>query len=155
TDSAVPPDSDSKACFQWTIGSAAPTPNGPTASTVSTPISTPISLTRTTRQTRRATMPETRASVDLRTATPAGQLVIERMFHASPEQVSAPFPDPEQLKRGGGPNGFPCPAADVDLRVGGTYRLAMEWPHSIPTDNQFSHCFAGEYYEIDRPNRLV
>jgi uncharacterized protein YndB with AHSA1/START domain len=43
----------------------------------------------------------------------------------------------------------------VDLGIGGTYRLAMEWPGSIPADAQFSHYMGGEYYEIDRPHRLV
>ena len=31
----------------------------------------------------------------------------------------------------------------------------MEWPDSIPSDAQFSHYLGGEYYEIDRPHRLV
>ena len=47
------------------------------------------------------------------------------------------------------------PRREVDLRVGGTYRLAMEWPDAIPADARFSHYMGGEYYEIDRPRRLV
>jgi uncharacterized protein YndB with AHSA1/START domain len=43
----------------------------------------------------------------------------------------------------------------VDLRVGGKYRLAMEWPGTIPAESQFSHHMGGEYYEIDRPHRLI
>jgi uncharacterized protein YndB with AHSA1/START domain len=31
----------------------------------------------------------------------------------------------------------------------------MEWPGSIPAAAQFSHYMGGEYYEIDRPRRLV
>jgi len=31
----------------------------------------------------------------------------------------------------------------------------MTWPDFIPTENQFSHYMGGEYYEIDRPRRLV
>jgi uncharacterized protein YndB with AHSA1/START domain len=31
----------------------------------------------------------------------------------------------------------------------------MEWPGSIRTEAQFSHAMCGEYYEIDRPHRLV
>ena len=31
----------------------------------------------------------------------------------------------------------------------------MEWPDFIPADAQFSHYLGGEYYEIDRPHRLV
>src|ERR1700692_976719 len=46
---------------------------------------------------------------------------------------------PHHLKSVGAPNASPRPAAEVDLRVGGTYRLAMEWPSSVPADAQFSH----------------
>jgi uncharacterized protein YndB with AHSA1/START domain len=100
-------------------------------------------------------MPEARTAVDVRSATPTRQLVIERTLKASPERVFDAFTDPEQLKKWWWPNGFTCPAAEVDLRVGGTYRLAMEWPGFIPADAQFSHSMGGEYYEIDRPHRLV
>ena len=100
-------------------------------------------------------MPETRTVVDVMTAAPAKQLVIERTITASPERVFDAFTDPEQLTQWWWPNGFTCPAAEVDLRVGGTYRLAMQWPDSVPTDNQFSHYMGGEYYEIERPHRLV
>lgn len=100
-------------------------------------------------------MPETHTAVDVRSATPVKQLVIERTLNASPERVFDAFTDPAQLTRWWWPNGFTCPAAEVDLRVGGTYRLAMEWPGSIPAEAQFSHHMGGEYYEIERPRRLV
>jgi len=100
-------------------------------------------------------MPETRAAVDVRSATAIKQLVIERTLKASPERVFDAFTDPGQLTKWWWPNGFTCPAAEVDLRVGGTYRLEMEWPDFIPTEAQFSHYMGGEYYEIDRPHRLV
>jgi uncharacterized protein YndB with AHSA1/START domain len=100
-------------------------------------------------------MPETPAAVDVRSATPTKQLVIERTLKAAPERVFDAFTDPEQLTKWWWPNGFTCPAAEVDLRVGGKYRLAMEWPDFIATESQFSHYMGGEYYEIDRPRRLV
>lgn len=100
-------------------------------------------------------MPETRTVVDVLTAAPAKQLVVERTLTASPERVFDAFTDPEQLTQWWWPHGFTCPAAEVDLRVGGTYRLAMEWPDFVPTDNRFSDCMAGEYYEIERPHHLV
>lgn len=99
-------------------------------------------------------MPETHTTVDVLTATPLKQLVIERTLAASPELVFDAFTDPEQLTQWWWPEGFTCPAAEVDLRVGGTYRIAMQWPESIPTDNQFSHYMGGEYYEIERPHVL-
>jgi uncharacterized protein YndB with AHSA1/START domain len=100
-------------------------------------------------------MPETHAAVDLRSATATQQLVLERNIKASPERVFDAFTDPDQLRQWWWPKGFTCPAAEVDLRVGGMYRLAMEWPDFIPTDQQFSHYLGGEYYEIERPHRLV
>ena len=100
-------------------------------------------------------MPETRTAVDVQSATPTKQLVIERTLKAAPERVFDAFTVPEELMKWWWPNGFTCPAAEVDLRIGGTYRLAMEWPGSIPAESQFSHYMRGEYYEIDRPRRLV
>ena len=100
-------------------------------------------------------MPEIRAVLDVRAATPARQLVIERTLKASPERVFAAFTDPVQLTTWWWPEGFTCPAAEVDLRVGGRYRIAMQWPDAIPADQQFAHHMGGEYYEIDRPRRLV
>jgi glutathione S-transferase len=100
-------------------------------------------------------MPETRTSLDVRSATPTKELLIERTFKASPERVFDAFTDADQLMKWWWPNGFSCPAAEVDLRVGGKYRLAMEHPGSIPGEAQFSHHMGGEYFEIDRPNRLV
>ncbi len=100
-------------------------------------------------------MPETKTPVDVRSATPTTQLIIERTLKASPERVFDAFTDPDQLTQWWWPNGFTCPAAEVDLRVGGTYRLAMEYPDFIPTESRLSHYLGGEYYEIDRPHRLV
>ena len=100
-------------------------------------------------------MPETPIAVDVRSATPTKQLVIERTFDAPPERVFDAFTGADQLKKWWWPNGFTCPAAEVDLRVGGTYRIAMKWPGSIPSESQFAHYLGGEYYEIDRPHRLV
>jgi uncharacterized protein YndB with AHSA1/START domain len=88
-------------------------------------------------------MPETRVAVDVRSAIPTKQLVIERTLKASPERVFDAFTDPEQLKQWWWPNGFNCPTAEV------------EWPDFIPVEAQFSHYLGGEYYEIDRPHRLV
>lgn len=100
-------------------------------------------------------MPETQTTADVLSATPKKQLVIERTLQASPERVFDAFTDPAQLTQWWWPKGFSCPAAEVDLRVGGAYRLAMLWPDAIPTANPFAHYMGGEYYEIDRPHRLV
>src|ERR1700732_3190769 len=98
-------------------------------------------------------MPETRAAVDVRSATPSKQLVIERTLKASPERVFDAFTDPDQLKQWWWPMAFTCPAAEVDLRVGGTYRLAMEWPSSVPAGGQFFPHLGGGDYENEGPTR--
>ncbi len=100
-------------------------------------------------------MPETRNETDVRSATPIQQLIVNRVLKAPPERVFDAFTDPAQLTKWWWPKGFTCPAAEVDLRVGGKYRLAMQWPDSFPTETQFSHYMGGEYFEIDRPHRLV
>src|ERR1700686_1800927 len=120
--SAAQRDFSSTAWPQWTTGSAARTRNGPTASTVSTPILPPKPNRPLM---RRSPMPETRAAVDVRSATAVKQLVIERTLQSSPERVFDAFTDPDQLTKWWWPTGFACPAAEVDLRVGGKYRLAM------------------------------
>src|SRR5580704_10364450 len=100
-------------------------------------------------------MPETHAALDVRSAVATRQLVIERTLKAAPERIFDAFTDPVQLTKWWWPNGFTCPAAEVDLRVGGTYNISMEWPDFIPASAQFSHCPGGEPFEIPRPHRLV
>lgn len=71
-------------------------------------------------------MPKTRAAVDVRSATVVKQLVIERTLKSSPERVFDAFTDPDQLTKWWWPTGFACPAAEVDLRVGGKYVQARD-----------------------------
>ena len=100
-------------------------------------------------------MTEAREPLEVLAAVAVRQLVIERALSSPPERVFDAFTDPAQLTEWWWPDGFSCPAAEVDLRVGGTYRIAMEWPEFIPIEARFSHYLIGEYYEIDRPHRLV
>ncbi|MGA9875740.1 MAG: SRPBCC domain-containing protein [Solirubrobacteraceae bacterium] len=77
-------------------------------------------------------------------------LRIERSFDASPEEVFDAWTSPEVLKRWWAvhPDGK-TPVAEVDLRVGGRYRLVMESP-----DGE-THTVSGVYREVERPKRLV
>ncbi len=77
-------------------------------------------------------------------------LRIERSFDASPEELFDAWTSPEVLKRWWAvhPEGT-TPVAEVDLRVGGRYRLAMVSP-----DGE-RHTVGGEYREVERPSRLV
>jgi uncharacterized protein YndB with AHSA1/START domain len=77
-------------------------------------------------------------------------LRIERNFDASAEEVFDAWTNPEVLRRWWAvhPDGS-TPIAEVDLRVGGRYRLSMEGP-----DGE-RHTVGGEYSEVTRPSRLA
>lgn len=77
-------------------------------------------------------------------------LRLERTYDASPEEVFDAWTNPEVLRRWWAvdPAGR-TPVADVDLRVGGRYRLSMEDPSGT------RHTVGGEYHEVSRPERLV
>ena len=57
--------------------------------------------------------------------------------------------DPRHLAGWWGPHGFRMSAIEIDLRVGGRYRFAMQ-----PPDGELFH-LRGEFLEIDPPHRLV
>jgi uncharacterized protein YndB with AHSA1/START domain len=83
------------------------------------------------------------------TAGPA--LRLERTFAAPAEVVFDAWTEPEVLRRwwAARPD-WECASADVDLRVGGRYRLSMR----DPSDGSV-RTVGGEYVEIARPRRLV
>jgi len=77
-------------------------------------------------------------------------LRLQRTFAAFRERVFKAWTDPEELKRWWGPEGYVTPSADVQLRVGGTYRLGMR---KLPDGEIFY--LAGTYREVRPPERLV
>lgn len=81
----------------------------------------------------------------------ATDLRLERIFEASAEEVFDAWTNPEVLRRwwAADPT-WVTPVAEVDLRVGGRYRLSMEDPATGAT-----HTVGGEYSEVRRPERLV
>jgi uncharacterized protein YndB with AHSA1/START domain len=78
-------------------------------------------------------------------------LRLSRRFNAPRERVFEAWTSPEVLKEWwrAGPD-WETPEAEVDLRPGGAYRLAMRDPGSGQT-----HTLVGEYREIRPPERLV
>jgi uncharacterized protein YndB with AHSA1/START domain len=76
-------------------------------------------------------------------------VVIPRLFDASPAAVFKAWTDPRQLKLWWGPHGFTNPVCEVDARVGGAWRIVMRAP-----DGTDYPC-GGIYREIVAPERLV
>lgn len=84
-------------------------------------------------------------------ATDSTRLRLQRTFDAPAEEVFDAWTNPEVLRRWwvADPT-WRTSVADVDLRVGGAYRLSMEDPAAGTT-----HTVVGEYREVSRPERLV
>lgn len=86
----------------------------------------------------------------MKTATP-NSLQISRTITASPDRLFRAWTDPKELMhwwRMEG-DGWAFAGADVDLRVGGRYRLGMTSPDGK------KHVARGVYREIQRPTRLA
>lgn len=86
------------------------------------------------------------------TATAEAQsitLVVRRTIRASAERLFAAWTDPDQIQTWWGPGAITCPQAEIDLRVGGTYRIANEQP------GQPILWIVGEFERIDPPHKLV
>ena len=71
------------------------------------------------------------------------------MLPAPPATIFEMMTEPAELARWWGPRGFTTPEVELDLAVGGAYRLNMQ-----PPDGDLFH-LAGEFQEIDPPRRLV
>jgi uncharacterized protein YndB with AHSA1/START domain len=78
-------------------------------------------------------------------------LQMNRRFEASRERVFDAWTNPEVLREWwrAGPD-WETPAAEVDLRPGGSYRLSMR-----DTEKGETHTVFGEYKEVQPPERLV
>ena len=85
------------------------------------------------------------------TTTAPTELRLERTFAAAPERVFDAWTNPEVLRRwwAAAVDGD-TPRADVDLRVGGSYRLTM---HDPGNDTEFT--VMGEFTAIDPPDRIA
>jgi uncharacterized protein YndB with AHSA1/START domain len=77
------------------------------------------------------------------------EIVITRRFEAPPEFVFEAWTAPEHLARWWVPEGFTNPVCEMDVRVGGAWRIVMRAP-----DGAMYPC-RGVYLEIVAPERLV
>lgn len=75
-------------------------------------------------------------------------LEIRRTFPASRERVFRAWTRPEELNRWSAPRDAVA-TTEVDLRVGGRYRIVMRGPDGT------TYIVGGVYREVDPPSRLV
>ncbi len=77
------------------------------------------------------------------------QLLLQREIRATIGAVFEAWTQAEVLAAWWGPDGVTCVGAEVDLRVGGAYRIG----NLVPSGETV--WISGEYLEIDPPHRLV
>jgi uncharacterized protein YndB with AHSA1/START domain len=76
-------------------------------------------------------------------------LHMKRVLPAPRERVFRACTEPQDLAEGCGTKGFTARRSELDLRVGGNYRIAMQ-----PPDGDFFYLF-GEFREVDPPAQLA
>jgi uncharacterized protein YndB with AHSA1/START domain len=82
-------------------------------------------------------------------ATDELTLRIERILDAPRSLVFRAHTEPTLLAKWWGPSGFTAPSVELDVQVGGRYRIAMQ-----PPDGDLFH-LSGEFLEVDAPARLA
>ena len=76
-------------------------------------------------------------------------LVVRRTINASAARLFEAWTKPEHFKVWWGPPGVSCSDVAIDLRVGGTYRIANQQPDGAVV------WISGEFERIEPPRRLV
>ena len=74
---------------------------------------------------------------------------LHRVLKATPEKVYRAFTESNALASWLPPYGFLCTVHEMNLQVGGTYKMSF---HNFSTGN--SHSFGGKYVEI-KPNEFL
>jgi uncharacterized protein YndB with AHSA1/START domain len=77
------------------------------------------------------------------------EVVLTRVFDAPRELVFRMWTEPAHLERWWGPRGFTNPVCEMDLRLGGAYRIVMRAPDGSEYPCQ------GVFREIAKPEKLV
>jgi uncharacterized protein YndB with AHSA1/START domain len=76
-------------------------------------------------------------------------VVVTKIISAPPERLFAAWTEPAQLKQWWGPESVTCIDAEVDLRVGGRYRIGNRFPDGSVV------WITGRFHLIDAPHKLV
>lgn len=74
---------------------------------------------------------------------------MKRVLPAPRARVFRAFTEPDELAKWWGPKGFTAPSVELDLRLGGNYRIAMQ-----PPDGDLFY-LSGEFREVDPPAQLA
>ena len=82
-------------------------------------------------------------------STDPHRLVVRRFIRATPRRLFEAWTTPSQLLSWWGPRGVRCTQAEIDLRVGGRYRLGNELPDGRVV------VIAGEFLAVEPPTELV
>lgn len=72
-----------------------------------------------------------------------GTVTLHRVLRAPPERIYRAFLEPDAIAKWLPPYGFTCTVESMDVRVGGTFRMAFR---NFGTGH--SHSFGGEYLEL-------
>ena len=79
----------------------------------------------------------------------AAPLIVRRIVRATPARLFDAWTRPEHLLRWFGPRSAACVGAEVDLRIGGAYRLVVEFVDGRVVTIE------GTFTTIERPHVLV
>ncbi len=79
----------------------------------------------------------------------ARRVRLHRVLRTKPEKVYRAFLEPDAMGKWIPPYGFTCKVHQMDVRVGGTFRMSF---NNFSTGN--GHSFGGEYLELV-PNELI
>jgi len=76
-------------------------------------------------------------------------LVVRRTIRASVERTFAAWTEPQHLRAWWGPRPVTCTGAEVDLRVGGRYRIVNALPDGTTV------VIEGEFRAVEPPSKLI
>jgi uncharacterized protein YndB with AHSA1/START domain len=76
-------------------------------------------------------------------------LIVRKTIPATPERLFAAWTEPAHLQKWWGPEGIACIDPEVDLRVGGRYRIGNQFPDGKVL------WITGEFEVIEPPRRLT
>jgi len=77
------------------------------------------------------------------------QLEVSRIIRADRERVFSAWTDPKMIVQWWGAGGITCPSAEMDLAVGGSYRIANEAPDGM------TMWITGTFSHVEPPEKLT